>query len=150
MLLLGRRTQRPPLTRWATPLVATSRISGSVQHPNPDPPQHRHRHHRQGQHSEALKLFLVHRLHFVRTGTRPPSELFQRLCTKLVQPSAHGQGPPRRKASPQQPKRALPGPMGHLGDTSLLCEVSGRIFNPKALQHRDLWRYLVAFESIRK
>jgi hypothetical protein len=40
--------------------------------------------------------------------------------------------------------------MGHLGDTSPFGEVSGRIFNPKALQHRDLRRYLVAFESIRE
>jgi len=43
----------------------------SVQHANPDPPQHCHRHHCQCQHSKALKLLWVHRVHFVCTKTRP-------------------------------------------------------------------------------
>ena len=47
-------------------------------------------------------------------------------------------------------KRALPGPMGHLGDTSPFSEVSGRIFGPKALLQRDLRGYPVAFESSRE
>ena len=43
----------------------------SFQHPDPDPPQQSRRHHRQCQHSKALKLFFVHRPHFVRAGSPP-------------------------------------------------------------------------------
>lgn len=56
--------------------------------------------------------------------------------------------PPRLIA--EQLKRALPGPMGHLGDTSPFGEVSGKLFGPEALQEKDLRGYPVAFESIRK
>ena len=68
-----RRSGQSPRTplRLLLSAAASSNRTDSVQHPNPDPPQHCHRHHRQGQHSEALDLFWIHRVHFVRTKTRP-------------------------------------------------------------------------------